>query len=47
LALGLNRLTGRRLLRGLVDRALAPLEHVPMPARRGGRRQEPREEVVR
>jgi hypothetical protein len=46
LSLGLHRRTGRRLLRGLVDRALAPLEHVPMPARRG-RRREPGSEVVR
>ena len=40
---GLHRLTGRRLRSGLLDRALAPLERVPMPARRRapGRRRDP------
>lgn len=46
LTLGLHRLSGRRLLRGLMDRALAPLEHIPMPAR-SGRRRETDAEVVR
>src|SRR5262249_43667073 len=38
LSTGLHRLTGRRLVGRLVDRLLSPLERVPMPARRGGRR---------
>ncbi|MFL6099188.1 MAG: hypothetical protein ACJ71T_04455 [Actinomycetales bacterium] len=47
LGAGLHRLSGRRLVGRLLDRVLSPLERVPMPARRAGRRREPDQEVVR
>lgn len=47
LSTGLHQLTGRRLVGRLLDRILSPLERVPMPARRGGRRRDSDQEVVR